>query len=374
MNSGIIQECFNNDYINMCLCSRFVNTGVYKQYSTEKEAQRNKMTIFKNKFNWFGLTNSYSEKIQDQKIQDFEKSFHNLSDNQIQAYADKNRSNFLVLEKTFQRRVQAKRRTDNYRNKTAKVLNSYLHSKFYNDLAYKVSPDVLGSAVRVDESELSKDILAITLSATDFGLITNYDFYQLNFQNQITPGYLQQEIDNFIERRRIKKDSVMNNSKRAERKFQKNNYNNKTDGNDYGATYWGTVWERKVRNDFAVQNPHLTVYEVEGKFRNKNALWQLGIVDGAVSDRSDGVPNAILEIKTSKTGKSWKNGIPQQYRAQALYYLHITGFEKAYIRVLINERETKDYVLYVNDEISVGSGKMIAEYIDNRLVPFLKSI
>lgn len=371
LNNAKISEC---QIQNTDECIYTGLSGFTNHFKTAEDAERELNKLFANQSSWFGFRKNVRSKEKHLKqLELFNQNFPQMSDKSLMKFVNRNRSNFLIAYSTIEDRVHARRRTDGFRNYTAKLLEIYMNSRFYNNLARRIQPSSLGNAVSTVDNDMPKNVLAGTLSATDFGMIAEYDFWTLNNNGNEIPEYMHDKMNSFVERRKTKVDSVLNNSRRQERNYQKKIAKNNHEAT-YGAMYWGTVWERKIRNDFAIDNPGLTVYEVDGKFRNKNDLWQLGIVDGAVSDREDKLPNSILEIKTSKNGKSWKKGVPQSYRAQALYYLHITGFDKAYVRVLINERDVKDYVLFRNDEIAVGSEKTVQEYINDRVFPFLRSI
>lgn len=371
LNNGEISECLKDNYQE---CLFYKLGGFDNHYETVEQAQKGFNKIFKNQSSWFGLRSSRSEKKHDELLSTYMDSFYKNTNEQIKKFVNSSRAHYFIAYSTVMKRAESKYKKSNYRDATARLLEIVMNSKFYCDYSIQIAPNELNNAVLSVDAKEPKNVLAGTLSATDFGMITEYDFWGLNNKNAEIPDYMTDKMNDFMEKRKTKVESVLNNSAWQERKYRKKIAQTNHDSYS-GSMFWGSVWERFVRNKFAEDNQHLTVYSVdEQKYRNKNALWQLGIFDGVVSDRSDKLPNIILEIKTSKNGKSWAKGVPQNYRAQTLYYLHITGFEKAFLRVLINDKEVKDFVLLKNDEIAVGSGQTVQQYIDNRVFPFLREI
>lgn len=140
-----------------------------------------------------------------------------------------------------------------------------------------------------------------------------------------------------------------------------------------GPLYRGTVWENRIRNDFAKDHPKLQVINTKNQYAREDRPWQQINVDGILSSRSDGKPDGILEIKTSGAPSTWANGVPLSYRAQTLYYLNATGLKYAKVRVLINDTESRDFTLHANDEVAKGSGVTMSQYIDSRLYPWLEN-
>lgn len=156
--------------------------------------------------------------------------------------------------------------------------------------------------------------------------------------------------------------------------ISKNLEESKKDENRTGALYRGTVWEDRIRDDFAKDHDELTVYKTKGQYCHKDREWQNVNFDGVLSDRKDGKPNGILEIKTGGNLNKWKDGIPLNYRAQTLYYLNATGYDFAYVRVCLNDHESRDYRLSKDDEVAPGSGITMQEYIDDRVFPWFDEL
>jgi hypothetical protein len=141
-----------------------------------------------------------------------------------------------------------------------------------------------------------------------------------------------------------------------------------------GPLYRGTVWEKRIRDDYAKDHPELKVYDTKDQFVNESRPWQKINLDGVVSDREDGVPNGILEVKTGGNAKIWQHGVPVGYRAQTLYYLNATKLDFVDVRAYINDHEVIEYRLYANDEVSVGSGVNMEQYINNRVTPWFDEL
>lgn len=141
-----------------------------------------------------------------------------------------------------------------------------------------------------------------------------------------------------------------------------------------GPLYRGTVWEDRIRNDFAKDHPELTVINSKNQYANEKRPWQQVNVDGILSSDGGKTPEGILEIKTGGAPASWANGVPISYRAQTLYYLNATGLKYAKIRVCLNDTDHRDFTLKADDEIKIGSGVTMEKYIQNRVGPWNREL
>jgi DNA polymerase III epsilon subunit-like protein len=71
----------------------------------------------------------------------------------------------------------------------------------------------------------------------------------------------------------------------------------------------------------------------------------------------NGHPNGILEIKTASDPSKWGkpedgiDGVPAQYRAQALWYAQAAGFNKGAIAVMIDDHEYREYHFTMTPEL-----------------------
>ena len=100
------------------------------------------------------------------------------------------------------------------------------------------------------------------------------------------------------------------------------------------ATY-GHERELNIVNWFRNSHPDFITYYNKHNFifNYYNKHYIIGTYDGIIKDKNK---RYILEIKTyqlSKFRKKWGDTIPQNYYLQVLYYLLISGFEKAYLIV-----------------------------------------
>lgn len=105
-----------------------------------------------------------------------------------------------------------------------------------------------------------------------------------------------------------------------------------TDESQSDAAYWGTRLEDLVADEFQRQTGK--------KVRRRNAMLKHPKYDFMLAniDREVVGENAILECKTANAffAKQWEDDeIPASYIYQVQHYLAVTGYEKAYIAVLI---------------------------------------
>lgn len=128
-------------------------------------------------------------------------------------------------------------------------------------------------------------------------------------------------------------------------------------GSVHGATERGDVWEPVIVSIFANKNPEYKVMHSKMTWVDKDDDEIRVNVDGLLSDREDGEPNGILEIKTASDAEDWANGVPLGYRAQVLYYLHATNFDYGHVAVKIDDKEYRQYRINRGEKISeeVGS-------------------
>lgn len=113
----------------------------------------------------------------------------------------------------------------------------------------------------------------------------------------------------------------------------------------------GNAWEPIIAQRFAEENPQYTLIHSKSSWVNPERPWQFANVDGILSDREDGEPNGILEIKTASNAADWDGGIPLGYRAQVLHYLDATGFKYAHVAVMIDDKEYRSYRIEKDDPI-----------------------
>ena len=100
-------------------------------------------------------------------------------------------------------------------------------------------------------------------------------------------------------------------------------------------THFGKILEDVVRKEF-IQRTDLMVRKKNSILRSKKYPFMIADVDGIISEL-DGT-YSIFEAKTAIEFKNtdWKNGeVPENYQLQLQHYMAVTGFQKAYIAVLV---------------------------------------
>jgi putative phage-type endonuclease len=93
---------------------------------------------------------------------------------------------------------------------------------------------------------------------------------------------------------------------------------------------WGTLLEDVIKfKKFAKMHPEFEVRQGECYEDD----WRKCSLDGELWQ--DGKCQAILEIKTGRNESDW-DPIPEYYKAQVMWQMHVTGIHKVYFAVLIN--------------------------------------
>lgn len=253
-----------------------------------------------------------------------------------------------------------KRDFNDYRNRTAELVEAFSESRFYNPHCSKWTGEKIGHANRVESfPALSRkwyESRFNSVGGSDVGTIAVADF------SNNPASYIESNYNRIL---KTKITPITDSDYQDE-------LDKKRDAN--GALYRGTVWESRIRDDYAKSHPELVVYSVDDQYSHPEREWQKINVDGLISDREDGIPNGILEVKTGSNSEIWQNGVPDEYRAQTLYYLNTTGLEYADVRALVNDSEVFEYRLYKNDEVIPGSKKNMEQYIQEKIEPWFKEI
>lgn len=114
---------------------------------------------------------------------------------------------------------------------------------------------------------------------------------------------------------------------------------------------WGHRHEDTIARWYRDVNPGVRVART-GTWRNLERPYQLANPDRLLSGRK------ILEVKTDRSGDGWgaqhTDEIPVYYRAQALWYLDVLGWDTADIAVLIGLSDARIYTVRWNaDEVGV---------------------
>ena len=249
---------------------------------------------------------------------------------------------------------------NSYRDKTAELVEVSLESKFYVP-SYTVldNPPYVGKAV-LTESRVQQTAEWVkerynTLGGSDVGVLASIDFTE-------NPSGLMRASIKGLEKSKIIPPTEEDLNKHFGKPQRK------------GAMYRGSVWESRIRNDYAKDHLEMKVYDVEGQYLHPERSWQKVNFDGVISDREDGHPTGILEIKTGSDAQAWSDGPPLNYRAQTLYYLNTTDLEYADIRAVINDNEVIEYRLHKDEEVAAGAGINMETYIQQRVIPWFDDV
>jgi putative phage-type endonuclease len=109
----------------------------------------------------------------------------------------------------------------------------------------------------------------------------------------------------------------------------------------------GTFLESGIREMYAYKHPEVSVIGDVGSWRSKLTRWAQANPDG-VCIPADGSDPYLLEIK--HTSQYW-DSIPEHYKAQAYWYLYVTGLERMVFAVDAGGRYAEFELLY--DEFEV---------------------
>ncbi|MGL5962762.1 MAG: lambda-exonuclease family protein [Cetobacterium sp.] len=125
----------------------------------------------------------------------------------------------------------------------------------------------------------------------------------------------------------------------------------KTQGSEFEGnkfTFWGLELEPVISNVFQKKHEEFQVIQYKKTFKRGRAL--------SNTDRvlySDDKGYGVLEIKTTSSynSKAWDDEtVPQEYYCQVMHYLAVTGFQYAYLVVLIGGNEYKEFYIERNDQ------------------------
>lgn len=100
------------------------------------------------------------------------------------------------------------------------------------------------------------------------------------------------------------------------------------------SAYWGTILEAVVREEFT-KRTGLEVCLVKQLLQSEEYPFMLANLDG-ICNHPDYGP-CIFEAKTATAYKAgeWEDSIPDEYYLQIQHYMAVTGYQGAYIAVLI---------------------------------------
>lgn len=118
-----------------------------------------------------------------------------------------------------------------------------------------------------------------------------------------------------------------------------------------GASGRGNAWEPLIVERFGREHPEFTTVFTKSTWLNRNDPRMSINVDGLLSTDGGKTVEGILEIKTASDASKWGKDVPMSYRAQVMYYLRATGFSYAFVAVLIDDHEYRDYYISAHETI-----------------------
>jgi putative phage-type endonuclease len=115
---------------------------------------------------------------------------------------------------------------------------------------------------------------------------------------------------------------------------------------------WGNILEPVVRKQFAIETG-FKVYQNNFVLEHDEHPFMIANIDGEVQDPSQ-KGRGVLEIKTTSewNNKEWEGEkVPIAYMAQIQHYLAVTGYQYAYIVVLIGGNKLRWWFIDRDEEI-----------------------
>ena len=102
---------------------------------------------------------------------------------------------------------------------------------------------------------------------------------------------------------------------------------------------WGTRLEEVIAKVFAEKN-NKKIYNVNQMLISEKYPFMMAEIDRKIANEG-----AILECKTCDkfAAEQWSCGVPEHYYLQCMHYLAVTGYQKAYVAVLIGGNTYKQY-------------------------------
>ncbi|MEV5819233.1 lambda-exonuclease family protein [Micromonospora haikouensis] len=126
---------------------------------------------------------------------------------------------------------------------------------------------------------------------------------------------------------------------------------------DNAAMEWGRRLESAVRGKFADEHPEMHVTDGPGLVAHPGRPWQLATIDGIAAECPDGEPLAIVEVKTGSAnsdewGDEQTDEVPLPYVCQTTWYMDVYGLPLAYLCVLLDGRDYREYVIEYDAELA----------------------
>lgn len=300
---------------------------------------------------------------------------HKALDSLIEARAWKSMRSFERLEKlnpfsasckspvTYASYKKLKQELDAYKDSTAVMVEAHLASPYYRSEAIEKDFPSIGNVKQVASYVHGESAWYTsrfdTIGGSDVGKLALHDF---TAPDKVKP-YDKKNYEELVTSK-----SAMVTPEQIQKSIDASELSRK------GSLYRGSIWEDRIRDQYSREHPELKVYKTKGQYASKDRDWVRVNFDGLVSDREDGKPNGILEIKTGADPADWAEGVPLKYRAQTLYYLNATGFEYADVRVNLNDGDSMEFRLYSTDDVSPGTGITMNDYFTKRISPWFEEV
>lgn len=115
---------------------------------------------------------------------------------------------------------------------------------------------------------------------------------------------------------------------------------------------WGNILEPVVRKQFAIETG-FKVYQNNFVLQHDEHPFMIANIDGEVQDPNQ-TGRGVLEVKTTSewNNKEWDGEkVPVAYMAQVQHYLAVTGYNYAYIVVLIGGNKLRWFFVQRDEEI-----------------------
>lgn len=136
--------------------------------------------------------------------------------------------------------------------------------------------------------------------------------------------------------------------------------------------YWGSQLEELVAREFSTRTG-LKVQRLNAILQHHEFPWMFANLDRVIMDPERG--RGVLECKTTGAwnDKAWtEDQVPDEYMLQVQHYLAVTGFEYAYIAVLIGGQKYMHKYIARDDQIINYLIKIEADFwhlVENRTPP-----
>lgn len=130
------------------------------------------------------------------------------------------------------------------------------------------------------------------------------------------------------------------------------------------AAYWGTQLEALVRAEFT-RRTGVEVRLVKQILQSEEHPFMLANLDGVCKTEDHGT--CIFEAKTASAYKvgEWDDAIPDEYMIQVQHYMAVTGYDGAYIAVLIGGNTFKWRFIPRDDELIAMLIELEAKFWDH---------